>query len=177
VTFEYDVAAGLAEDTGHAIAVKVLNGGTLRFNGERYDLVQFHFHTPSEHTIGGRPADAVAHLVHRNRAGKLAVVAVLFEQGDENPFLKELVRVFPVALKNHTVAEFSLSDLLPADHEFYAYTGSLTTPPCTEGVQWLVLRQTVPFSELQQRQLEGYYTGNARPVQPVHGRVPTVSGK
>lgn len=160
-------------NNGHTVQVDASGGSVLTIGGHAYTLAQFHFHTPSEERIRGRAYDMVAHLVHKDAAGKLAVVAVLFKAGSENAALKNVFDNMPVgAGPEHKVegVQFNPADLLPAQHGYYHYQGSLTTPPCSEGVAWYVLRTPVEASRAQIGMLHKLYTHNARPVQALNGR-------
>lgn len=165
--------AGPAEivNNGHTIQVNLTNSGSARFDGLEYRLVQFHFHTPSEEKIDSMAKHMVAHFVHRAGDSKLAVVAVLFKLGKENPTLKPVFDNLP-AKKGQTFAlkELNPADLIPADPTYFAYAGSLTTPPCTEDVKWHVMRTPIEISYAQLAAFKKLYKMNARPVQPLNGR-------
>lgn len=161
-------------NTGHTQQVVVPAGSTLRLGDATYTLLQAHLHTPSEHTIGGRPADGELHLVHRDSAGRLAVVGVLLRAGGQaNAALAPLIdhlqptKGEPVAVPSTSI---DLDGLLPASRTYWRYDGSLTTPPCTEGVAWLVLDQPVGISADQLATLRAALGDSARPVQPLDGR-------
>ena len=160
-------------DNGHTVQVAV-GGSSLSLLGKNYELVQFHFHRPAEERINGRGFEMVTHFVHKSEDGKLAVLAVLMEKGNENPFIQVLWNNLPLE-KNQDVAPPSLvidpAAFLPADRAYYAYMGSLTTPPCTEDVLWLVLKQPVQVSAEQIAIFSRLYRNNARPVQPGFGRL------
>ena len=160
-------------DNGHTVQVAV-GGSSLSLLGKKYELVQFHFHRPAEERINSRGFDMVAHFVHKAEDGRLAVVAVLMEKGAENPFIQALWNYMPLE-KNEEVAPPSVAvdpaSFLPADRAYYTYMGSLTTPPCTENVQWLVMRQPVQVSAEQIAIFSRLYPNNARPVQPSSGRL------
>lgn len=161
-------------NNGHTIQVNMDPGSTLKIGDKSYTLVQFHFHTPSEERIKGKPYDMVAHLVHKDDAGKLAVVAVLFKVGAENPTLPMIWQNMPrFATPEHTVASlnFNAADLLPTKAAYYNFEGSLTTPPCSEGVNWFVMKQPVSLSAKQLKFFHAYYDHNARPVQALNSRV------
>lgn len=164
--FTYVTVDGTIRDTGHALQVDS-EGGTLTFGDEVYVLLQLHFHVPSEHTIGGRQFDAVMHLVHAGDDDQLAVVAILMEAGEESDFVDD---VLDAAKSNDPAAEVDLEDVVPEDLEYYSYNGSLTTPPCTEGVRWFVLRNPASISNEQLEELGGYYRDNVRPIQPLNNR-------
>jgi carbonic anhydrase len=172
--FDYKPSALRIIDNGHTIMVNYAPGSFMSVGGERYELKQFHFHRPSEEKVEGRTFDMVVHLVHANEAGKLAVVAVLLQQGDDNPLIRELWKDLP----NEKGREARLEDIqidasriLPAARGYYRFSGSLTTPPCGEDVTWFVLKQptTVSASEIEQFSL--LYRNDARPTQPLYGRI------
>ncbi len=170
--FGYAPAAGEIVNNGHTIQVNLPAGGTLGLADGDYQLVQFHFHTPSEEKINGRAFPLVAHLVHQDAAGKLAVVAVLFKQGRENAALKSVFANLPGKAGDQRAlpGPVNLADLLPADRGYYRFKGSLTTPPCSEEVSWQVLKQPVEISKAQLKAFRKLYPMNARPVQPLNGR-------
>jgi carbonic anhydrase len=142
--------------------------------GKRFDLKQFHFHKPAEERVGGRSYDMVAHLMHKSAEGKIAVVAVLFELGHENPFLRRLWPHLPMEQGTEAVlpdVRLELDKLLPENRGYFTYMGSLTTPPCTEGVLWLVMKQPVGISIEQIAIFGRLYPMNARPIQSANGRL------
>jgi carbonic anhydrase len=160
-------------DNGHTIQVNALPGSAVTIGGVRYELLQFHFHTPSEERIQGRSYPLVAHLVHRNADGKLAVVAVLFKKGADNPLIKTVWDALPKEKgkeQEPSGVSIDAATLLPQAQAYYNFPGSLTTPPCSEEVNWFVLKQPVEISEAQLKRFHQVYTHNARPVQPLNGR-------
>lgn len=174
LTFNYVSAPFKLINNGHTVQVNNSEGGTLSIGGHSYKLAQFHFHTPSEERINGKPYDMVAHLVHKDDAGKLAVVAVLIKRGKENAALKPVFDNMPISAgPQHTVegVNINFADLLPSKRGYYHFEGSLTTPPCSEGVAWYVLNTPVEASSAQIKQLRALYPHNARPVQPLNDRV------
>jgi carbonic anhydrase len=173
IGFHYAASAADIVNTGHTVQVNLADGGSVGIASGDYKLVQFHFHTPSEETINGKHYPLVAHLVHRNEAGELAVVAVLFKLGKENTALKQVFAELPArAGEQHALASgIDIGAVLPSRHAYYAYTGSLTTPPCSEGVHWQVLKQQADISRAQLSAFRKLYAMNARPVQPLNGRV------
>lgn len=173
LAFHYQATPLALINNGHTVQVNQTGAGSLTIGDHTYTLTQFHFHTPSEERIKGHAYDLVAHLVHKDDAGKLAVVAVLFKTGRENAALKAVFDNMPVgAGPEHQVAgvQFNPADLLPANLGYYHFMGSLTTPPCSEGVAWYVLKTPVEASRAQLGLLHKLYTRNARPVQPLNGR-------
>jgi len=174
IEFAYQPISLTVTDTGHYFLVNAPAGsGGITVGGERYDLVQFHFHHPSEEEIHGHRYSMVAHLVHKNAGGELAVVAVLIRTGEPNAFLKAVFDHFPVkGTPEASVAgaTVNLTDFLPAQRGYYTYDGSLTTPPCTEHVRWFVLKQPVQASVAQVHQYAVRYPHDARPIQPLNDR-------
>ncbi len=173
IKFRYQPSTFRIVDNGHTILVEA-GEGSISLTGKTYELVQFHFHRPSEEKINGQRFDMVVHLVHKSDEGQLAVVAVLLERGNENPFIQTLWNNMPLE-KNMPVAPpaatIDLNALLPSSRNYYTYMGSLTTPPCTEGVLWLVMKQPVQVSQDQINIFSRLYRNNARPIQPASGRL------
>jgi carbonic anhydrase len=171
--FNYKPSNGTVVNNGHTIQVDVQGENVLVVRGSRYRLLQFHFHTPSEEQINGKRAAMVAHLVHRNDEGQLAVVAVLLEPGTANPMVDKVWTYMPLDTKDRVRMPpglLNLNELLPADQRYYQFMGSLTTPPCSEGVLWMVLKSPMQISPAQYKLFTQLYPMNARPVQPVNGR-------
>jgi carbonic anhydrase len=159
-------------DNGHTVQVNYSPGSYIDISGKKYDLVQFHFHHPSEEQIDGKPFDLVIHLVHKDSQGHLAVVAVLFKEGASNPVLKAIVDHVPSAKEHEVTTEATIdaASLLPQERTYYTFAGSLTTPPCTEGVTWFVLETPSTMSDAELKALARLYPHNARPVQPLNAR-------
>ncbi len=173
IRFNYRPSTFRIEDNGHTVQVNV-GDSSISLTGKTYELVQFHFHRPSEERINGERFDMVAHLVHKSEEGKLAVVAVLMKRGSENPFIQTLWNNLPLEQRMPVQPPnlaINPADLLPAERPYYTYMGSLTTPPCTEGVLWLVMKQPVQVSDEQIRIFSRLYSHNARPIQPVRDRL------
>jgi carbonic anhydrase len=173
IMFNYKPSTLNMIDNGHTIQVNYAPGSSIVVGGMRYDLVQFHFHHPSEEKIDGKAHAMVAHLVHKNAEGKLAVVAVLLDPGGASDLIDTLWKNIPKEKgKESTVADTSIdvSKLLPGDRDYYTFQGSLTTPPCSEGVTWFVLKSPVKISGAEVAQFARIYPLNARPVQPLNGR-------
>ncbi|MEN7528563.1 carbonic anhydrase family protein [Cupriavidus sp. DL-D2] len=175
LAFHYPASAATVINNGHTIQVGPHAGGNAKLPSGVYQLLNFHFHTPSEMTVDGRAYPLSAHLVHRDAAGRLAVVGVLFEEGAENKALESIFQVMPEkgAAPVPLNETFSPADLLPEDLSYVAFDGSLTTPPCSEGVHWHVLKTPVQVSAAQIQAFRKLYPMNARPVQPMHDRVLT----
>ena len=173
IEFSYAPSPLRIVDNGHSIQVDYAPGSFITVGGKRWDLVQFHFHHPSEERIAGQAYAMVAHLVHRDGEGKLAVVAVLLKSGRDNAFLEKLWKHFPAGEgPAHAPADaiVDAGQLLPADRGYYTFTGSLTTPPCSEEVTWFVLKTPVEVSKAEEATFAKRYPNNARPVQPVNDR-------
>jgi carbonic anhydrase len=173
IQFSYQPSPLKIINNGHTIQINYAPGSKISIAGKEYEVVQFHFHRPSEEKIHGRGYDMVTHIVHKDREGNLAVVAVLLKAGRENSFLQGLWSHLPAAPgKEQTIANASVNigDLLPAEMGYYTFTGSLTTPPCSEGVRWLVLESPVELSAAQIAAFAKLYPHNARPTQPINGR-------
>ncbi|HET7775902.1 MAG TPA: carbonic anhydrase family protein [Azospira sp.] len=174
IEFSYRPSRFRIVDNGHTLQAS-LGHGSLTHLGKTYDLVQVHFHRPSEERVNGKAFDMVAHLVHRSDDDQLAVVAVLLEKGaQENPVVQTLWNYIPLEKNQDVVppdASIDLNQLLPEKRGYYTYMGSLTTPPCTEGVLWLVMQQPVQISAQQIAIFSRLYRNNARPVQSNNGRL------
>lgn len=173
VQFDYRASGFRVIDNGHTVQVNIAPGNFIHVRGKRWELVQFHFHRPSEERIDGRQFDMVAHLVHRDPEGQLAVVAVLLERGAAQPVVQLVWNNLPLEKGEEFAAPvvMDLNHLLPPDRRYYTYMGSLTTPPCSEGVTWIVMRQPVPLSQQQIDIFSRLYPMNARPVQQAAGRL------
>lgn len=172
--FHYQAGTPRVIDNGHTIQVNVPAGSYAVIDGQKYQLAQFHFHAASEHAFSGRHFPLEAHFVHKDAAGRLAVVGVMFDAGRKNEALEKIFREIPkdtgkeVALRE----EFNPAVLLPQAHTHYQYSGSLTTPPCSEGVNWTVLNSPLELSDEQLDVFNRLYVKNNRPIQPLHERKP-----
>ncbi|HET9643861.1 MAG TPA: carbonic anhydrase family protein [Burkholderiaceae bacterium] len=173
IEFHYHPSAFRVIDNGHTVQVNLEPGNFIRVLGRRYDLVQFHFHRPSEERIAGKQYDLSVHLIHRDAEGRLAVVAVLLERGAGQPVIQTVWNHLPLEKGEEQAAPAPLDprQLLPTEGAYYTYMGSLTTPPCTEGVLWLVMKQPVSASDEQIGIFSRLYPANARPTQPTAGRM------
>ena len=173
IQFSYNPSDATVVNNGHTIQVDVSGENSITVRGTNYRLAQFHFHTPSEEQVNGKRFAMVAHLVHKSDMGQLAVVAVLPEATGSNVLIDKVWTYMPLDAGDRVAMPrelLDLNELLPADQRYYQFMGSLTTPPCTEGVLWLVLKQPVKISKLQYKLFSQLYPNNARPVQPVNGR-------
>ena len=162
-------------NNGRTIGVNYQPGSSLTLDGKAYELVQFHFHQPSEHLISGRAAAMEAHFVHQDRAtGDLVVLAVLMSEGETNKALESIWRqILPSDSQAEKVADLTINalQLLPENsRRYYRYQGSLTTPPCSEIVTWLVLKQPISVSKSQLASFDRVIGNNARPVQALNQR-------
>jgi carbonic anhydrase len=172
IKFDYKPSALKLIDNGHTIQVNYAPGSSIDVGGTRYGLLQFHFHKPSEEKINGKSHAMVAHLVHQGADGKLAVVAVLLDKGGANPAISEIWKNLPKEKEKEisTKATIDAAALLPGDKGYYTFQGSLTTPPCSEGVRWFVLKTPVKIAASEITAFGKLYPMNARPAQPLNGR-------
>ncbi|MFT3956948.1 MAG: carbonic anhydrase family protein [Piscinibacter sp.] len=173
VQFDYKPSGFRVVDNGHTIQVNVGAGNSIEVMGRRFELLQFHFHRPSEERIDGRQFDMVAHLVHKDLEGRLAVVAVLLDRGSAQPLVQTIWNNLPLEKGDEVAARgaIDMNALLPPDRSYFTYMGSLTTPPCSEGVLWMVMKQPVPISPDQIAVFSRLYPMNARPIQSASGRL------
>lgn len=172
--FNYSPSNASVLNNGHTIQVDVSGENGITVRDSNYKLLQFHFHRPSEEQIDRQHFAMVAHLVHQNSEGQLAVVAVLLEPGTANALINKVWTYMPLDTNDRVrmpTGLLNLNELLPQDQRYYQFMGSLTTPPCTEGVLWLVLKQPTTLSPEQIKLFSQLFPHNARPIQPSHGRV------
>ncbi len=173
IYFDYKPARFSVLDNGHTVQVNLGAGNTITVAGKMYELVQFHFHRPSEERINGRNFPMVAHLVHKDADGKLAVVAAMITEGAASPLVQTIWNNLPLE-KNETTSPsmtIDVNQLLPVQREYYTYMGSITSPPCTEGVLWLVMKAPIQLSAPQMAIFARLYPMNARPIQIGSGRL------
>ena len=173
VNVDYKPSRFSVLDNGHTIQVNMGPGNYIRVMGRMFELVQFHFHRPSEERVNGRGFQMVAHLVHKDADGKLAVIAVLIEEGQANSVVQSVWNNLPLE-KNEALSPsvvMDLNQLLPARRDYYTYMGSLTTPPCSEGVLWIVFKEPIQLSSQQIGIFARLYPMNARPIQAPSGRL------
>ena len=173
IEFDYRRAAATIENTGHTIQVNPAPGSGIVLDGVRYELRQFHFHHRSEHTVDGVPLPLELHLVHGASSGALAVVGALMEAGEANEALAPAWERLPVepGPPRALAGRLDLPALLPADRTTWRYRGSLTTPPCTEGVAWAIFTEPMHLSQGQIEAFAAIFPNNFRPVQPLGERV------
>ena len=175
LALEYKTGSKSIINNGHTVQVNVEDGSVLKIDGADYKLKQFHFHVPSENNINGNKFPLEAHFVHATDDGKLAVVAVMFTEGEENPVLAKIWKKLP-SLKVGEEAKCGLSAdeikaLMPENKDYYKFMGSLTTPPCSENVKWQVYKTPLTVSK---EQINAFFTlfgfPNNRPVQDTNKR-------
>ncbi len=174
IDFNYRTAASKVLNNGHTVQVNMKGGSSIKVDGITFDLKQFHFHTPSENNIEGKSFPLEAHFVHASKDGKLAVVALMFEDGKENPILKKIWSKMPLKAGESNACGLphkGIDTLLPKNREYYRFNGSLTTPPCSEGVRWFVMKDYSTISKAQVKEFLGaVHHANNRPIQPMNAR-------
>jgi carbonic anhydrase len=174
IQFEYKLSALHIINNGHTIEIEYAPGSFIRIADKRYELQQFHFHHPSEETIKGKRFPMELHLVHADAEGNVAVVSVLLEEGSANLLIETLWGLAPKTVglvKTDDKLQINAADLLPANHSYFAFLGSLTTPPCTEGVSWFVMETPVTISKKQVTTFAKIYPYDERPTQSLNGRI------
>lgn len=174
IRFDYQPSPLHIIDNGHTVMVNYQPGSFMSVGGKKYALKQFHFHRPSEERINGQTFEMSVHLVHADQTGKLAVVAVLLQEGEDNPLLDELWKDLPQEQEKENRLDniqIDASRMLPASRGYYTFSGSLTTPPCSEDVVWFVLRNPTTASAKEIEKFSQLYSNNARPIQPLYDRI------
>ncbi len=181
LVFHYESSPVHVVNNSHTVQVNYKAGSMVLFNGQEYELRQFHFHDPSEHHIDGKGYPIEMHLVHQSHSGHLLVIGVLIQSGKQNPILDQAGKWIEQKLGHRIPIEgedirsglvLNVKDLLPKDtNHFYSYHGSLTTPPCSEGVQWIILKEHIEVSEGQVQRFVRTLGPNARPIQLPSGRL------
>jgi len=173
IKFSYNAAPIDVLNNGHTIQVNYAKGSTINVGGKTYQLLQFHFHSPSEHHVNGKPYDMVAHLVHQASDGQLGVIGVMMKVGKANPVIASIWNHMPKKAGEHNkiTDTVNVADLLPKKHSYFNYSGSLTTPPCSEGVNWMVLQTPIEVSAEQVASFTSIFAKSVRPVQEVNGRI------
>jgi len=174
IGFNYVTGSETVINNGHTIQVNIKNGSSISVDGIEFSLKQVHFHTPSENHIEGVSFPLEAHFVHASSDGKLAVVALMLEDGKENEVINSIWNKMPHHAGESEAIDLSakvINSLLPEDKSYYRFSGSLTTPPCSEGVRWLVLKN---YSHISAHQVEEFlhilHHANNRPIQPANAR-------
>ena len=160
-------------NNGHTIQVSVPLGSYIKIGDHRFELLQYHFHTPSEHQKNGFNYPMEVHLVHKDGDGNLAVIGVIFQEGKENEYLADMLMHLPKEVGKEQIVKtvtVNPSKMFPMNKQFFKYSGSLTTPPCSEGVYWMVFKEPVEVSPEQIQQMNEIMGENARPVQPQNSR-------
>lgn len=172
IQFNYTPFAFSIVDNGHTIQVMDKGGNSITLNGTVFNFRQFHFHAHSEHKINGNASPLEVHLVHQDAQSNLLVIGILLNSGAANEFIEKVWRHIPRQVKQEitTTETIDLTNILPADKKYYNYTGSLTTPPCSQGLQWIVLKEPVTMSAAQIATFTNIYADNVRPIQPTNNR-------
>ena len=174
LNLDYKKGSKEVVNNGHTIQVNVDAGDKLVVDGITFELKQFHFHSPSENRINGKSFPLEAHFVHLDKDGNIAVVAVMFEEGTENKDLAKIWAKMPekAGEKNELKVDDIAANLIPEKQHYYRFNGSLTTPPCTEGVRWFVLEKPLTISKEQIEKFQHVmHHPNNRPVQPLGARI------
>jgi len=173
IAFDYKPSAFSVTDNGRTVQVTMGGGNYITVGNRMYELQQFHFHRPSEERINGRGFEMVIHLEHKDSEGKLAVLSLLLERGKPQPVIQTVWNNLPLEKRDTASPAIVLdpNDMLPQRRDYYTYMGSMTHPPCTEGVLWLVMKEPVQASPAQMALFSRLYPLNARPIQPGSGRM------
>jgi len=174
IMISYQQGGSEIVNNGHTVQVNYVNGSTVEVDGLTFALKQFHFHSPSENLINGKSFPMEIHFVHADADGNLAVIAVMVSEGDANEALGKIWPLMPAKAgsRNALTRPFAAEELLPANREYYRFNGSLTTPPCTEGVRWLVMKSPITASKRQVTAFaEAMHHPNNRPVQATNARL------
>jgi carbonic anhydrase len=173
INFEYRPSSFNVTDNGKTVQVMVGRGNYLNVGNRMYELVQFHFHRPSEERVNGKGYEMVVHLVHKDSEGRIAMLALLLERGKSQPAIQQVWNNLPLEKMDTMAPTETLDpmDLLPARREYFTFMGSMSEPPCQEGVLWLVMKEPVQVSPAQMAFFSRLYPYNARPVQPSSGRI------
>jgi carbonic anhydrase len=171
--FAYQWKLKHVSHNGHAIQVDPEPGSWLRVGEQRFELQELHFHTPSETRIEGKRYPLEAHYFHKGAGGTLLMLAVLFEDGPINPSVGKILSTSPWSTDQIDASKLRVTEreLLPAERGYFLYNGSLTTPPCTEDVRWIVLGAPLAVAASQIRAFEQIVGRNARELQPLHSRI------
>jgi carbonic anhydrase len=174
IAFDYNLTPVEIVHNGHTVQINYQPGSGITVGGKRYELLQFHFHSPSEHSVAGRQTAMEVHFVHQSADGELAVVGALIEVGEENMALREPWAIMPKKAGKPRLEErilINARDLLPRDKGYYRYMGSLTTPPCSEGVNWYLFTHPISASIEQVAKFAAAVDANNRPTQALNNRL------
>lgn len=161
-------------NNGHTIHLSYSPGSYIDWGNEKYELIQFHFHSPSEHQVNGKHYDMEVHLVHKTQDHQYVVVAIFMDKGKHNPHIQKIWDRIPTEQNKEVIYKddlFNVGDLLPKTKEYFHYSGSLTTPPCSENVSWFILEQPIEVSSDQILFFQKFIEHNARPTQKMHHRI------
>ncbi|MEE9437756.1 MAG: carbonic anhydrase family protein [Saprospiraceae bacterium] len=172
IKFSYHSTAIDELNNGHTIQADILEKNELLVDDVPYNFKQFHFHAPSEHQLNGQYYPMEMHLVHATKDAKLVVIGVLIKEGKENKIFSSIWNNVPQHVNEHVLPskKIDLLHLLPNNHTYVHYSGSLTTPPCSEGVEWFVMENTIEMSKEQINKFVSVYNHNNRPLQKLEGR-------
>ena len=173
IQFSYQPTPLDVVNNGHTIQVNYAKGSMFSLAGKNYQLLQLHFHSPSEHTVDGNPYDMVAHLVHQAADGQLGVIGILMKIGNANPVISSIWQHMPNRTDEQTKADIKINaaNLLPSKHSYYNYSGSLTTPPCSEGVNWMIMQTPIEVSAEQVAAFTNLFANSTRPIQAINERI------
>ncbi|WP_457643407.1 carbonic anhydrase [Persephonella sp.] len=173
IDINYKAGGVSVVNNGHTIKVSYEPGSYIVIDGIKFELKQFHFHAPSEHKIKGKLYPFEAHLVHADKDGNLAVIGIVFKEGKKNPVIEKIWANLPQKGEKVKLAhKVNAYDLLPKKKKYYRYSGSLTTPPCSEGVRWIVMKEEMELSKEQIEKFRKLMGGDTnRPVQPLNARI------
>jgi carbonic anhydrase len=175
ITLNWKPFTPVVTNNGHTIQANAVDGNTTKFGDKTYKLLQMHFHHPSEHTVDGKLAPMEAHFVSKGADGKLLVLGVMIDEGKANDQIAKLWAVAPPEQGEAKAKEaVDFAKLVPTDSKFFHYTGSLTTPPCSEIVNWIVFTDPITASKEQIETFARLYPNNHRPVQALHDRTVTL---
>jgi len=173
IQFDYKDSPLNLVNNGHTVQVNFAEGSSITVDGKKYKLLQFHFHTPSEEATNGKRHAMVAHFVHKSDDGKLAVIGVLLDKGADNSAFGAAMNRMPTEAgeeRSYANVRINAASMMPAKKGYYSFDGSLTTPPCSEGVKWMVMKEPVKISARQAAAFSKLYKMNARPLQTANGR-------
>jgi carbonic anhydrase len=170
LTFRWKQSRGEVINNGHTLQVNVARGNEAILGTDRYELIQFNFHVPSEHRFDGRGAPMEVHFVHRGSGGKQLVVSMMIQVAGKNEALAPIFTSPPRTPSVKRTVSINLAKIPPAKHSYFSYQGSLTTPPCSEGVHWVLLKESIRISSSQYKLFKNMFGNNARPPQPLNGR-------